>query len=419
MITSSERSRLRDLARKQLELANSPVMKEREKMWYDHNELNGVRPMIAVGEGHYWREICPNLACEDSLAREIEYSLQNQVERIHWIGDDRVTPDFYALNYGVRGPVGGLGEKSVKAQSGNASDGTSGYHILPQIEVIEDDFDKLKPTVFTFDREELARKQAQIEDIIGDILPVKPVNTTNNWGPSPMRDVISLMGMENAYIAMASEPDQFHRLMEFLTEDTIRLYRFEEENGCMYPNTGNHETGSGNWCFTRELPAPDCRRKTRGTDTWGHLNAEDSAEISPTMFREFILPYQKRLAREFGLVYYGCCEKASKFWDNGIDQIENVRKVSISPWCDERFMGERLAGSKVIYSRKPRDYYYLGVQSEFDEDAFRENIRQTAEASRGCKTEYIIRDILSLHGNVRKIKRAVEIIREETEDSYR
>lgn len=417
-MTNTEREYLRDLAKKQMELANSDRMKALEQLWYAHNACEGKRPMIAVGEGHYWREIWPELKCEDPLGREMEFALQNQVQRVAWIGDDKVTPDFYAITYGVRGPVGGLGEKSVKAGSGNASDGTSGYHILPQIEIIEEDFHKLRPSELFFPKDELNRKKAMVEELIGDIMPVKLVNVTNNWGPSPMRDVIALMGMENAYIAMASEPEEFHRLMQFLTEDTLRLYRFEEENGCMYRNTGNHETGSGNWCFTRELPAPDCPAPARSVDTWGHLNAEDAAEISPAMFREFILPYQKRLAREFGLIYYGCCEKASRFWDDGIDQIPNVRKVSISPWCDERFMGERLAGRKVIYSRKPRDYYYLGVQAAFDEDAFRQNIRETVAATRGCRTEYIVRDILSIHGNVHKVKRAVQIIREETEDSY-
>ena len=417
-MTTAEREYLRDLARQQMELAKSPIMKEREKLWYAHNACNGLRPMIAVGEGHDWREIWPEIRCEDPLAREMEYALQNQVQRVHWIGDDRVTPDFFALNYSVRGPVGGLGEQSVKAGSGNASDGTGGYHIIPQIEIIEEDFHKLRPSELNFPKEELARKKERVEDVIGDILPVKLVNTTNNWGPSPMRDVIALMGMENAYIAMAAEPEEFHRLMAFLTEDTLRLYRFEEENGCMYRNTGNHETGSGNWCFTHELPGPDCPGPVRSVDTWGHLNAEDAAEISPEMFREFILPYQKRLASQFGLIYSGCCERADRFWDNGIDQIGNVRKVSISPWCDERFMGERLAGKKVIYSRKPRDYYYLGVQKELDEAAFRQNLRETRAAAQGCRVEYIIRDILTIHGNVHKVKRAVEIIREETEDSY-
>ena len=55
----------------------------------------------------------------------------------------------------------------------------------------------------------------------------------------------------------------------------------------------------------------------------------------------------------------------------------------------------------------------------FDEEGFRENIRQTVQATKGCRVEYIIRDILTINGNVHKVKRAVEIIREETENSYR
>ena len=249
--------------------------------------------------------------------------------------------------------------------------------------------------------------------MIGDILPVRLVNASNNWGPSPLRSIIGFMGMENAYISMATEPEEFHRLMDFVTEDAIRLYRWEEENGHMFLNNGNTLIGSGNWCFTRELPQKDFAGKVRSVDTWIHMNAEEACDISPDMFKELILPYQKRLAKEFGLIYYGCCEPTSKFWDGGIETIGNVRKVSISPWCDERFMGERLAGKNIIYSRKPKDYLYIGSQKELDEEAFRKNIRQTIAATKGCKVEYIFRDVMTIHGNGAKVKRAVEIVREE------
>ena len=76
-------------------------------------------------------------------------------------------------------------------------------------------------------------------------------------------------------------------------------------------------------------------------------------------------------------------------------------------------MSERLAGSNVIYSRKPSPNF-IGVQKEFDEDAFRQYIRKTARLTKRCETEYIFRDIYSLHGNLEKLRRAVEIVREET-----
>ncbi len=409
----SEREYLRDLAKKQLELSRLPIMREREALWYAHNAAEGPRPMISVEEGHYWKEMAPEMHCSDPLHREMEYQLLNQIHRVELIGDDRVTPDFYELKYGVYDKICGLGQAEISGDT-RASDGTAGYHIVPQIEIIEDDFDKLQPTVFRFP-EEIAVKQARMEDMIGDILPVKLVNASNNWGPSPLRSIIGFMGMENAYIAMASEPEWFHRLMDFVTEDAIRLYRWEEENGHMFLNNGNTIIGSGNWCFTHELPRQDFTGHVRSVDTWIHMNAEEACDISPQMFREFILPYQKRLAKEFGLIYYGCCEPISKFWDHGINEIENVRKVSISPWCDEHIMGERLAGKKIIYSRKPKDYMYIGSQVELDEAAFRQNIRQTIAASKGCKVEYIFRDVMTIHGNGAKVKRAVEIVREEIE----
>ena len=408
----AEKQYLRDLAKKQLELSQLPIMREREKLWYDHNEAKGPRPMISVEEGHYWREMSPELKCTDPLMREMEYQLQNQVLRVDLIGDDRVTPDFYELRYDVCDAICGLGQKDISGGV-RASDGTAGYHIVPQIEIIEEDFHKLRPTNLRYRKEEVEGKKQRIEEMIGDILPVRLVNTTNNWGPSPLRSIIGFMGMENAYIAMASEPEEFYKLMEYVTEDAIRIYRYEEENGHMFLNNGNTLIGSGNWCFSRELPQKDFAGKVRSIDTWIHMNAEEACDISPAMFSELILPFQKRIAKEFGLVYYGCCEATSRFWDAGINEIENVRKVSISPWCDEKLMGERLAGKKIIYSRKPRDYYFIGSQKELDEEAFRKNIRETIAATKDCKVEYIFRDVMTIHGNGQKIKRAVEIVREE------
>lgn len=418
MISDKERAYLKDLARQQHELACSDLMTERTNLWLDHNELKAPRPVISVEEGHYWREIFPNLECTDPLAREIEYQLQNNIQRVRFIGDDRPTPDFYIIRYTHCGPLCGLGEQVVKAGSNAASDGTGGYHVIPQIEVIEEDYHKLKPTEFLDPLPELNAKRAQIEDIIGEYLSVRLWNTTNNWGPSPMRYCIAFMGMENAYISTKEEPEWFHKLMSFITEDVIRIYRQEEESGLLALNNGNDYVGSGNWCFTRELPRPDFDGHVRTVDTWGHLNAEDASGISPDDFREFILPYQLRLAKEFGLVYYGCCEDVSRFWDNGIDRIPNVRKISISPWCDEAKMGERLAGSNIIYSRKCRDVRFLGSTKAFDPDAFRANIRETLEKAGGCRMEFIFRDIMTLQGNTEKIKQAVEIVREETEDAY-
>ena len=75
-------------------------------------------------------------------------------------------------------------------------------------------------------------------------------------------------------------------------------------------------------------------------------------------------------------------------------------------------MSERLSGCSVVYSRKPSPNY-IGVQKEFDEEEFRKYIRHTVQLTRNCKTEFIFRDIYKLHGNLEKLGKAVQIVREE------
>ena len=75
-------------------------------------------------------------------------------------------------------------------------------------------------------------------------------------------------------------------------------------------------------------------------------------------------------------------------------------------------IGERLRGTSIVYSRKP-DPNRLGVDVELREEAWRAHIRATLEAARGVSLEFIIRDVYTVHGNLAKARRAVEIAREE------
>ena len=114
------------------------------------------------------------------------------------------------------------------------------------------------------------------------------------------------------------------------------------------------------------------------------------------------------------MVYYGCCEPVHTVFENGLDQIENLRKLSISPWCNEEMIAEQLQGKKIIYSRKISPNY-LGVGHNLDEQAFRKHIRKTLDTAKGLEIEILSRDVYMLDGNIKKLARATEIIREEIE----
>jgi hypothetical protein len=135
------------------------------------------------------------------------------------------------------------------------------------------------------------------------------------------------------------------------------------------------------------------------------------------MFREFCFPYYREVVEPFGWLYYGCCEPAHPFWQE-ISQLPHLKKVSISRWCDQTFMGEALRGTQIVFSRKP-DPNFLSVDSQLDEEAWAAHIRETLAATHGVFAEFIIRDVYTLHGNINNARRTVEIARREVQRHYR
>lgn len=405
----SERDYLRELARRQRETAALPEMARRQKLWYLHNALQGERPMVVLEEDTFLEEILPPPRCQSGPGRWMERTLLQPLTAHELFDDDKVMPDFFPVFSEISTDF--LGQKLRKVY---AADGVA-YHIEPVLEELEEDLSRLEPSRYVYDAGETQALRGIAEDTLGDILPVVVKNRFNHWGFGITQWAVNLMGMENMFCAMMQEPEAFHRLMRLITDDLLRCLRWQEQNSLLPPNNGNDYMGSGSYCFTRELP----RRQgpVRSTDTWGHLNSQESVGVSPATFREFIYPYYEELAARFGMVYYGCCEPVSDFWDECLHALPNLRKVSISPWCREEMMGERLRGGSVIYSRKPSPNF-LGVGAAFDRDAFTASIEKTAQLAKGCKAEFIFRDVYTLGGNLEKLREAVNITRNIAQTMY-
>lgn len=407
-MTKREREYIRELAYRQKELSETSVMEERKKLWYLHNELKGVRPMIVMEEDTFLDEILPSLQCEDPDARWMERQILRTILPQQLFQDDKVVTDEFLVDVQLEHRL-----FNVNLKKKYATDGL-GYHIEPIMNILEEDMDILGDSVFVNHKEETERRKNVAKDTLGDILKVKLQNSYNKWGFALTQKIVDLMGMENMFCSMATEEEEFHKLMNKLVKEMTRFLRWEEQENLLFLNNGNDYMGSGSYCFSKELPGNDFSGKVLSHHLWGHLNSQESIGISPEMYHEFIAPYYAKMAEEFGLLYYGCCEPVELYWERDISKYANLRKVSISPWCNEEQMAEYLSDNKVIYSRKPSPNF-LGIQKEFDEDEFRRCIKHTAELTKKCHTEFIFRDIYKLHGNIEKVKRAVEIVREETE----
>ena len=86
-ISAQDRAILRDLAKKQLELANREENTRRIKEWYLHNALQGEKPMIHLEMGSFEQEIIPDrMRCEGAFARTLEKKLLcSQASNMHGV----------------------------------------------------------------------------------------------------------------------------------------------------------------------------------------------------------------------------------------------------------------------------------------------------------------------------------------------
>jgi hypothetical protein len=292
-----------------------------------------------------------------------------------------------------------------------------GYRTDHPIKDLKRDLHLLKPAVCRVDREATAERKAFLEDLLGDLLPVRIVSRVYGYKMLTHR-VVDLMGMEAFFIAMYDCPDELHRLMAYLRDNALRVMRWAESEGLLIPNNGNEVSFGSSFNFTTRLPAPGYEegKPARLCDMWSCANSQETVGVAPEKFHEFCYPYYRDVCEPLGLIYYGCCEPAHPFWED-IGRLPHLKKVSISRWCDQRFMGEALRGTDIVFSRKP-DPNYFSVHVNLDEGAWAAHIRETLEATPGVSVEFIVRDVYTVHGNLGKARRAVEIARREI-DRYR
>jgi hypothetical protein len=215
------------------------------------------------------------------------------------------------------------------------------------------------------------------------------------------------MGMERMLTAMADDPDGIRRLYDVIVDDMLAFLDFLERERLLTANHDADYVGSGSYGFSDELnPGTPVTR----AGLWCNMNSQETVGVSPAMYRRLVWPAYQRLAAGFGMVYYGCCEPVDGIWESCLRQLPNLRKVSVSAWCNQAKIGAALRGGKVIYSRKPSPNF-LGV-GDFDPAAFAAHIDETLLAAAGCPLEFIFRDVYTLNGNPEKPRQAVAIVRQ-------
>jgi len=413
-ISNKDKQIIRDLAKHQQELASTPQNKTLEKEWLALNTFRTSRPMIHLELGTFEHEVIPPLLrCESTEARSIEAWLYRMIVNQKLIGDDKPIPDYLPIHWKTWFTL--FGHEITATHVENKEGSGLGHRFNHIIEDLEEDYHKLGASEYGVDVEASLKEEEFLDELLGDIMPVKRVS--GSLYAVPTQKIVHLMGMEHMLESLMLYPDLFKQMMDRVADDYIAYFKYLEDGGFLKPTTGAETLSQGSFCFTDELPSTLPQDRPLATsDVWGYLDSQESVGISPAMFSEFIFPCYKKISNIFGALSYGCCEHVHAIWDD-ISSFTNLKKVSISPWCDEEKMGENLRGKKIIYHRKP-SATYLGVGCNLDEEAVKKHFYATLHAARGCTLEFSQRDVYTINGDINKAKRYVQILREAIQDKW-
>lgn len=410
---------LRGLAARWQEHAHHPVMKERRRQWQAVKDLRAERPMILVetcmlpdyiGQGE--------LACRDPYLRNIEKSLFEIVRHTDEIGDDIVVDPYFRIPWAIEISDYGVPIQAFHALAVTGSDLGYSFNFGVQSEA---DFRKLHLRARRVNREESLRQQAMLEDIFGDILPVK-LGGFDYFDPDPgyrpwlgnlygglTMDLFKLIGNDNLLFWVYDNPPLLHKLMSLIRDDRQAHFRFLEREGLLYQNTDTWMPCPGSYGFVSDLPPCDQDGgEVLLRNCWCWTDSQESAPISPAMFSEFFLPYIAEVTRPFGLTYYGCCEAVHDRFDYIAKAIPNLRAVSVSGWSDLFKMGE-LLGRQYVYSRKPTPAYISGGHPYWD--LLEKDVRDTLAAAKDCNLEFCYRDIYTIDGDRPRLAQWVQMTR--------
>lgn len=407
--SGTERTVLRDLAARVAEAAADPIQVERAQLIKRLNHLQPIRPVVLAFPEGGWPDLVPeaSLQCHDELLRQWESHLRGMVFRHEMIRDDYpITADFAVLPVVHTGDFG-LHETKQKSEA-------HGSYTWDAPVKSPDDLAKLHVQSVEVDHAETARRMDRANDLFGDILRVRRHGMLW-WTAGLTQEFVFLRGLEQMMYDMYDHPQFVHDLMGLLRDNMMhRIDTLEAEDVLWLNNGPNDYVGSGGLGHTDELPAKDFDGTVRPRDMWVLSESQETVGVGPDQFEEFILPYQKPLMERFGLVCYGCCEPVDKRLDLLLREVPNLRRVSISPWCDREVAAEKL-GDRHVFSWKPNPSHICSPTPAWKEAEHA--IAETLRMARGCCVEMVMKDTHTFSGDPTRIGRWVQMARAAAENA--
>ncbi len=222
-ISTRDRERIRQRAQLQCEYANAPENEVILKKWWAQAERRRESPPVRLLFSNFRHEvITPRLQCESEQARAIEAALLSTLVGRELFDDDTPVSPTFDMGWQTHVRPFGIAAQITRADGDNAQ----GFHIDPVISDLAAQIDQLRGGSFGVNREATMQRRALVEDIFGDILPVRMVMGSLPGGIT--NQLVHLMGMEAFYMAMYDCPDAVHEAMDMATGVYEQYYDFLE-----------------------------------------------------------------------------------------------------------------------------------------------------------------------------------------------
>lgn len=381
---------LRALAHEYMEIASLPVQREKMELWKSFNRHDNTRPMVLIDQLP-WNELNNNgeltCVCEDPFLQKIESSLRQTIYKWKHFPVDMVVEPFLTIPFSSENSRYGIQGLENTAVSDPTNDVIS-HAYINQLET-EEDVEKIKDMKITLNREESAEWLEAAKYIFDGILPVRQAGGAIVQHFGFWDALAELMSVESIYIDLMERPEFIHKVVERITECYLAGIREGNELGIV--------DTSANTCHCsivyndEQLPDFGAGQGTDSHHAWGYGMAQVFTSVSPAVTEEFEVPYASRLAEQFQMVYYGCCDRLDDRLDI-VTKIPNIKKISCSPWSNREIFAEKLP-KDIIMSNKPTPAYLAWDVMNYDEVAA--DLQRTCNAAKtnGVALEMILKDI--------------------------
>ena len=379
---------LQELARHYGELAHSERNEKALELHRKVNDLEMERPVVLMEELPWGELACDALAlvCEDPFCRTLENRLRRTLFKAKYLRADMVVPPYFGVDKVFHSTGNGL-EIAETTIQGRETDSIMS-HAYQDILATEADLEKIRMPEITYDETATMAKLDKVDRLVGSVMPVQ-IKGASYYGVSTWDDVARYRGVTNLLIDLADRPAFLHQIVRKLTDVARSRLDQMEALGLFDADAYDlHCTAAR----TKDLPSVDYSGGAPARkDIWGRGAAQIFAHVSKDMHEEFDIAYMKETVGQCGLVYYGCCEPLDKKIDI-VEEIPNLRKISITPWADVDYAAE-VIGGRYVMAIKPNPAAV--AVSKTDPQELRKEIGRILSAveRHGCSCDIVLKDI--------------------------